>query len=436
MAIPALLAGVVEPLISLTDTVVAGRLPQNSDLALGALGLVGSFLSALVWIFLQTANAISALVSQGVGSGRIHRLKALISQVLVVNLFLSLMVSLLGFIFAREIFLLYGASGGLLDTCITYFRIRVWGFPFTLTSFTLFGIFQGLQNTSIAMKISVFGGILNLILDVLFVFIFHWDVQGIALASLLVQGTICFLAIQFLLCKTPFGFYRILPIHPDFSRTMSMSFDLFLRTLALNFALFLAMRFATLLGSHGDDRYVAAHALLVQLWLFSSYFLDGYAHAGTAISGKLLGALDYTRLRYLVVDLLKVMVGMGVILGGVYYIFQEFLVEFFTVSPRVQMAFLSVFWVVACMQPLNAVAFLMDGIYKGIGETKVLRNVLTTAVFFSFIPALFLFYYYDWGLLGIWLSFVIWMLYRGGLLSLHFFLKYLKSKGYRGIFFF
>ncbi|WKS95316.1 MATE family efflux transporter [Riemerella columbina] len=315
-----------------------------------------------------------------------------------------------------------------METCVTYFRIRVWGFPLTLTAFTLFGIFQGLQNTSIAMKISILGGVLNLILDVLLVFVFHWNVEGIAAASLLAQGVICFLAMRFLLQKTPFGIYRIFPIHPDFSRAMSMSFDLFLRTLALNFALFLAMRFATLLGSHGDDRYVAAHALLVQLWLFSSYFLDGYAHAGTAISGKLLGVADYTRLRHLVVDLLKIMLGIGVMLGGVYYVFREPLVAFLTVSPRVQTAFLSVFWVVACMQPLNAVAFLMDGIYKGISETKILRNVLTTAVFLAFIPALLAFYYQGWGLLGIWLSFAIWMLYRGGLLSLYFFLKYLKSK--------
>lgn len=59
LAIPAVIAGIVEPIISLTDTVVAGHIPLHTDEILGAVGIVGSFISAMVWIFAQTSNAIA-----------------------------------------------------------------------------------------------------------------------------------------------------------------------------------------------------------------------------------------------------------------------------------------------------------------------------------------------------------------------------------------
>ncbi|MBA5628957.1 MATE family efflux transporter [Moheibacter lacus] len=424
LAIPAILAGIVEPLISLTDTLVAGRLPENSEMALGAIGLAASFMSALIWIFLQTSNAISALVSHGVGANQVKRLQNLVTQVLSFNLIVSVCLSVLAYFFASQIFSLYGAKGELLETCVRYFQIRVWGFPLTLLTFTLYGIFQGLQNTSWAMRISIIGGILNAVLDVLFVFVWNFDVEGIAWASLTAQLVMFSLAIIYFLNKTPFKIGKIFPFHHDLKRTLSMSLDLFIRTLSLNFALFLAFRFATLLGNGEESEFVAAHTILIQIWLFSSYLLDGYAHAGTAISGKLFGAKDLNRMKILVKDLLKIMILIGGILGITYFIFTDFIANSLTNSTEVQTIFKQVFWLVCVMQPINAVAFLFDGIYKGLGETKVLRNVLVGAVIIGFIPFLLLFYNLDLGMLGIWLSFGTWMIFRSAGLFGHFRLKY------------
>ncbi|MEP4002433.1 MAG: hypothetical protein ABJM12_18640, partial [Ekhidna sp.] len=66
--------------------------------------------------------------------------------------------------------------------------------------------------------------------------------------------------------------------------------------------------------------------------------------------------------------------------------------------------------------PINSVAFVLDGVFKGLGEMKYLRNTLLVATFLGFIPVLFLGKYLNWGLTGIWLAFTIWMLVRGGAL--------------------
>ncbi|MXV37522.1 MATE family efflux transporter [Flavobacteriaceae bacterium Ap0902] len=427
LAIPAIFAGIVEPLISLTDTAVAGRLPLNPDEALGAIGLVGSFLSAMIWIFLQTSNAISALVSHGVGQERVNRLKPLVSQLLYFNLLISLILSTTAFLLADEIFRLYGAENQLLEVCVRYFHIRVWGFPLTLLTFTIFGVFRGYQNTSWSMRIAFVGGLLNVLLDLLLVFVFDFNVEGIAWASLSAQWVMFVLALIYMYQKTPFRLNYIWPLHPDFKKTLTMSFDLFLRTLSLNIALFLAFRFATVLGGEGENQFVGAHALLIQVWLFSSFLLDGYAHAGSAISGKLFGAKNLVQLKNLVLDLVKIMLVLGVTLGSIYLVFYYPIGRFLTKSDAVLGVFFNAFWIVALMQPLNAVAFLLDGVYKGLGKTKLLRNVFVIALLIGFIPAMYLFRSLDLGMVGIWFSFMIWMLFRAGGLAIHFYKNYYKN---------
>lgn len=420
LAIPAIFAGIVEPLISLTDTAVAGRFTANPDEALGAIGLVGSFLSALIWIFLQTSNAISALVSHAYGQDKVERLKTLVSQLFYFNLVVSLVMSFSAFFLAEWILSLYGAKNLLLEIAVDYFKVRVWGFPLTLLTFTIFGVFRGLQNTSWAMRISIFGGIFNATLDIILVYVFNFDVVGIAWASVTAQFIMFMLAMRYLYLKTPFRLMKLLPLHEDFSKTLMMSFDLFIRTLSLNIALFLGYRYATLLGSEGNNQFVGAHAILIQVWMFSSFLLDGYAHAGSAISGKLFGARDYKELNYLVKRLIGVMLILGVSLMGIYLVLSEPIGRLLTKSEDVLIVFFSAFWLVAIMQPINSLAFLFDGIYKGLGETKVLRNLLVIALIFGFIPTLLLANYFEWGVLGIWLSFMVWMLFRSGGLVYHF----------------
>jgi len=77
------------------------------------------------------------------------------------------------------------------------------------------------------------------------------------------------------------------------------------------------------------------------------------------------------------------------------------------------------------MQPINAIAFVFDGIFKGLAEAATLRNLLLFATFLGFVPVLLLTDYLNLKLYGIWIAFTIWMLLRGVILVLKFKRKYL-----------
>ncbi len=72
------------------------------------------------------------------------------------------------------------------------------------------------------------------------------------------------------------------------------------------------------------------------------------------------------------------------------------------------------------MQPINGIAFIFDGIFKGIGFMAYLRNVLLIATFVGFVPTILLTDYFNLELHGIWIAFTVWMLFRGGILVYKF----------------
>lgn len=417
LAIPATIAGIAEPILSITDTAIVGNIPENGLESLAAVGIVGSFLSMLIWILAQTRSAISAIISQYLGAGKLNQVKDLPAQAIFFNVGLSIIILLSTIFVIEEIFMLLNAKGKILEYCISYYAIRVWGFPLSLFVFAVMGIFRGLQNTYWPMLIAVVGAILNVLLDFILVYgitdlIRPMHLEGAAWASLISQGVMAVMAFALLLLKTDISLKLKLPLHPEMGRLILMSLNLFVRALALNTALVLAVREATALG----DRYIGAHTIAINLWLFAAFFIDGYGAAGNIMGGKLLGARDYNGLWKLAkkIALYGFIVSLFLMIVGL--IFYRPMGRIFSNETIVLDTFYSIFFIVIISLPMNTLAFVLDGLFKGLGEMKYLRNVLLVATFLGFVPVLFLGKYLGWGLYGIWIAFVIWMAIRGGAL--------------------
>lgn len=428
LALPAIVAGIAEPLISLTDMAVIGNVQTHAVEALAAAGIVGSFLSAIVWILAQTKTAISSLVSRHLGAGRLHAVKTLVPQAILFNLGLSLIIYLGTSLLAESLFRLYNAEGLLLQYTASYYRIRALGYPLTLVTFALFGVFRGLQNTSWAMKCSLAGALVNVLLDLVLVYGIEGMVpalhlEGAAIASVIAQGVMLVMALNYYFSKTPFRLHPGKALNPNLKALLLMSLNLFVRTAALNYAIYLANAFATDYG----PSYIAAQTLLMNIWLFFSFFIDGYANAGNALSGKLLGAGEYRKLWWLSRDISAYAIVIALLLAACCLLGYSNIGQWFTQDQEVLRLFASVFWIVLFMQPLNAIAFVYDGLFKGLGEAVYLRNVLLAATFLGFVPALWIGHFLDGKLYAIWFAFAIWMSIRAGGLVWKFRRKYLLS---------
>ena len=414
LAVPAIIAGISEPILSLTDAAIVGHIPINATEYLAAVGIVTTFLSMLIWVLGQSRSAISSIISQYVGANKLYEVRNLPAQAITIILIISVLICLGTYPFSTAIFKLYNASGLLLDYSVSYYKIRIFGLPFTLYTFAVFGVFRGLQNTYYPMLIAITGAVVNIILDVVLVYgipnvISPLHLKGAAYASVFAQFLMATLATYFLLKKTKISLRLSKTINTEFPRFLNMIGHLIIRTLALNTALYFAARFATGYG----NTYIAAYTIAINLWFFAAFAVDGYSSAGNILSGKLFGAKNYTLLMKLSNQLIKYALIVGLIMGGIGALLYKPIGITFTNDPEVLIQFYDIFWIVLLMQPICAVAFVFDGIFKGLGNMKDLRDVLVLATVVVFLPVLFILDYYGWKLHGVFTAYTVWMIARG-----------------------
>jgi putative MATE family efflux protein len=421
LAIPALIAGVAEPLLSITDTAIIGNVDVNATESLAAVGIVGAYISMLIWVFGQIRSAISSIISQYVGANKLDAVKTLPAQAIAIIVIGSIFILSISYPFAKQIFQFYNASGEVLAYCINYFKIRIIGFPFSLFVFAIFGVFRGLQNTFYPMIIAIIGALLNIILDIILVYgiddlIPAMHIEGAAYASVIAQITMAVIALILLTKKTKITLKLGNSFHEEIPRLLGMIGNLFIRTIALNTALYFATAYATEYGAI----YIAAYTIGINIWLLGAFMIDGYSSAGNILSGKLLGAKEYVTL----VELSKKLFKYGILVGSIIalfgFLFYNFIGEIFTKEEAVLEQFNHVFWIVLFTQPISAITFIFDGMFKGMGFMKYLRNVLILSTGFIFIPTLLFFDWLDYKLVAIWIAFTLWILARGLPLILKF----------------
>ena len=414
LAIPALISGVSEPILSLTDSAIIGNMDFNATASLAAVGIVGTFMSMLIWVLGQTRSSISAIVSQYVGANNLNAVKNLPAQAIFLITSLSILIIAVTYPFATEIFRFYNASDTILSYSVDYYQIRVFGFPFTLFTIAVFGTFRGLQNTYYPMLIAIAGALVNIVLDLIFVYgieelVPAMHIKGAAYASVIAQIIMAILSAYYLLKKTDIPLIIKLPFNTEIKRFAVMILNLFVRTIALNIALYFGTSFATKYGTN----YIAAYTIAINLWFLGAFLIDGYASAGNILSGKFLGAKDYKNLINLSSKLIKYGITIGIILGIVGTVFYYPLGSIFSNDKAVLNEFYNVFWIILIMQPLCALAFIFDGVFKGLGEMKYLRNVLLFSTFTVFIPFVYWMDTLNYKLHGIFIAFTLWIIARG-----------------------
>ena len=414
LAIPALISGVSEPILSLTDAAIVGNIDINATESLAAVGIVTTFLSMLIWVLGQTRSAISSLVSQYLGANNLEAIKSLPAQAIFIITSLSVLIIIATYPFAEPIFKLYNASELILDYSVDYYKIRVFGFPFTLFTIAVFGTFRGLQNTYYPMLIAIVGTLVNIVFDIILVYgiegvIPAMHIKGAAYASVFAQLIMATLSVYYLLRKTEISLKPTLPLNKEIKNFTLMILNLFVRTIALNVTLYYASAFST---SYGKE-YIAAYTIAINLWFLGAFIVDGYASAGNILSGKLYGQKNYKALVELSNKLIKYGIFIGIIItviGGLLY---YPIGNIFTNDPEVLNQFYNIFWIVLAMQPFCALAFIFDGVFKGLGKMKYLRNVLLFSTFIVFVPILFWLDSLDYKLYAIFIAITLWIIARG-----------------------
>ena len=409
LALPALGALAAEPLYILVDTAIVGHLGRPQ---LAALGLAGTVLAAVFAIFNFLTYGTTAVVARASGAGEQARAARLAAQALWVSLAFGLLLLVSCEVLAEPLLRALGAHGRSGDFALTYLRIAAIGLPAALVALAGQGYLRGVSNMRRPLEIVVVANIANAVLEVLFVYGFHWGIAGSAAGTAIAQTGM----------GLAFGVELLRP-HADSKRPslsamrpmIRVGRQIFVRTAAL-YASFLVG--ASVCARMGDPQ-LAAHQIALQLFVFLALILDSVAIAGQVIVGRMLGAGDPDSAHASATR----MIGWSVVLGAGFAIvllpFAHVVPRAFTSDPVVLHEAAELWPYFALMQPLAGAVFALDGILIGAGDTSYLMwSMLAASALFIAVASAALTRH--WGIVGVWIALDVLIAARLALLGVRF----------------
>jgi putative MATE family efflux protein len=409
LALPALGALAAEPLYILVDTAIVGHLGRPQ---LAALGLAGTVLAGAFTMFNFLTYGTTAVVARASGAGEHERAARLAAQALWVSLGIGLVLLIICEAFAGPLLRALGADGKSGSYAVTYFRIAAIGLPAALVALAGQGYLRGVSNMRRPLEIVVVANIANAVLEVLFVYGFHWGIAGSAAGTAVAQTG---MGVAFVV--------ELLRPHADSKRPslqamrpmMRVGRQIFVRTAAL-FASFLVA--ASVCARMGDPQ-LAAHQIASQLFLFLALVLDSVAIAGQVIVGRMLGAGDPDSAYGSAVR----MIGWSILVGAAFAVvllpLAHVVPRIFTSDPAVLHEAAELWPYFALMQPLAGAVFALDGILIGASDTSYLMwSMLAASALFIALAVVAL--TQDWGIVGVWIALDVLIAARFGLLAVRF----------------
>ncbi|MCW2881842.1 MAG: family efflux transporter [Sphaerisporangium sp.] len=404
LAVPAFGALVAEPLFILVDYAIVGRL---GTLSLGALGIAGTALTTLVNVCVFLAYGTTAAVARQVGAGYVARAVKQGIDGLWLAVAIGLAIIVTCWPLAPWIVELFGASPGVAGPAVTYLRISLLGTPAMLIILAGTGILRGLQDTVTPLAVSIGSFTLNAVLNAVFVLVLHWGIAGSAWGTVLAQGLGAAVYLRVVARAAREHHVSLQPDPAGIRDSGTAGIALLIRTICLRIVLVVATAVATRMGV----AQLAAHAVATQIWSLLAFALDAIAIAGQAITGRALGAGDVHETRAATRTMVTWGIGYGVVLGLAILLLRPAIPDLFGADSTVSAQLQAVLWVVALLQPLNGVVFVLDGVLIGAGDRRYLAwaSALTTIVY---LPAVFAVVNLGGGLVALWAALGAWMAAR------------------------
>jgi MATE family multidrug resistance protein len=416
MAGPIILANISVPLLGAVDTAVVGHLPEVYYI--GAVAIGSMLFNFIYHLFNCLRMGTTGPTAQARGAGMHAEVRAMIGRALLLACVIGAVVLALQLPILAFAFRAIDASPEVERYAREYFLIRVWAMPAVLCTYAIIGWFYGLGNARAPLVVQVFTNALNIVLAFLFVFNYGWGVPGVAAATLISEYAGLLLGAWYV--------QRTLRTLPDegprarlldrakLKRMVSINSDIVLRTLCVVSVLGFFMAKSAELG----DLTLAANQVLHHFLIFTSFALDGFAHAAEAILGEAFGQRDREAFRRgtRVVFVWAGIVGALNVL--IYAVAGHGIIALMTGIPEVRAAAAGyLLW--AVLMPLVSVwAYTYDGVYLAATHTKVMRNtvIVSFAVFLVLLYTLMPLY----GNTGLWIAVAAFLGCRGLLLHLLF----------------
>lgn len=389
LAVPSILANITIPLVGIVDTAIVGHLSNAA--AIGGIAIGTMLFDLLYWNFAFLRIGTSGITAQAYGKGGKECRKILLQSVGMAGL-AALFVWAIQWFFVTLVLAVVPCSPEVTEVARKYFFVRVWAAPATLSLMALKGWFIGMQDTKSPMAVDILVNVVNMVASYVLAVYTPLGVVGVAWGTLIAQYCGLLLAAGILKVrysrepKVESQEWKEAMRWTEMRRMVSLNGNLFIRSLCF---MVVYVGFTSLAGRYGDTE-LAVSSILMKLFMFFSYFVDGFAYAGEALVGKIFGETKVergksrdesqeSRVNGVVRSLFIWAIGVGVLFTLIYAVWGNECIGLMTSDTEVLGAFTKyIGWLIA-MPIISTLAFMWDGVYVGATAGVEIRNAMIWA---------------------------------------------------------
>ena len=417
IALPSIVSNITVPLLGMIDVAIVGHM--GSPVYIGAVAVGSMIFNLVYWLFGFLRMGSSGLTAQALGRRDFTEVTRLLVRSVSIALGIALLLIILQVPLKWLMFWLIGPTVDVVPFASTYFNIVIWGAPASLTLFSLMGWYIGMQNTRFPMMISIMQNIVNILASLTLVYGFGMKIEGVAFGTVIAQYAGLLMAVGLLARNYSrlFRYFRKDRLFRKMGAFFAINRDIFLRTLCL-----VAVNlFFTAAGARQGAVILSVNTVLIQLYLFFSYFMDGFAYAGEALGGKAYGAHNITAFHETLRRLWMWMLIVTLAYTLLYMVGGSWIVALLTDEAQVIETSREYIWWAWLIPAAGCVAFIWDGIFIGITATRgmLVSSFLSALVFF----AVYLMSEKSLGNHGLWLAQIVYLAMRGILQTIWYRLK-------------
>ena len=363
LAVPSILANITVPLVGLVDTAVSGHLGDAS--LIGGIAIGTMLFDLLYWNMGFLRVGTGGITAQAYGRGDRKAAIGTCSQGIATALAVSLLLLVLQWGFVELMLRLVPCSPEVGQVARQYFYIRIWAAPATLSLFVFKGWFIGMQNTVFPMITDLWVNIVNMLASWLLSFYTPLGIKGIAYGTLIAQWTGLLLAVLMMRSRYRDLLQSTTILHSMkwkyFKRFFSINSQLFVRSMMM----LVVYEGFTILAVRFGDVELAVSSVMMHLFMLFSYFVDGFAYAGEAMTGRFIGERNALALRQTVKYVFLWGAVIGLLFTLLYAVFPRTVIGLLTDNAEVITASEPYLPWLLLMPLLSCAAFIWDGIYIG-----------------------------------------------------------------------
>ena len=390
LALPSILANITIPLVGIVDTAIVGHLSDAA--AIGGIAIGTMLFDLLYWNFGFLRVGTSGLTAQAYGSSNETECRRILLRSLSIAMIAAVVILAIQWLFVTAVLAVVPCSAEVASVAREYFFVRIWAAPATLSLFTFKGWFIGMQDTKSPMAVDILVNVVNMAASYYLAVKTPLGVIGVAYGTLVAQYSGLILAVAILLARyIGISVFRNIDRWKEalrgaeLRRMLSLNSNLFIRSLCF---MVVYVGYTSLASLYGDTE-LAVSSIMMKLFMFFSFFVDGFAYAGEALVGKAFGESrvesqesrgeSQEAINPTVRALFNWALGVGLLFTVLYAFWGDEAFALMTSDTTVLMAAEKYkIWLIG-MPLISTLAFMWDGVYIGATAGVQIRNSMIWA---------------------------------------------------------